>query len=434
MTSLLTKLFGFDPKRMTLRTEFIAGLTTFMTMCYILAVNPEILSAASMDKPAVFTATALASAVGTILMAFLAKLPLAQAPGMGINAFFAFTIVLGMGYSWEAALTAVFIEGIIFILLTIFNIRSKIVDCIPINLRYAISVGIGMFIAFIGLKNAGIIEANQDTLVTLGRFDAAATLAVISVIVSAVLIWKKVKGALFYGIVLCTLIGIPMGVTDIPAGFAPVSMPQSIAPTFLKFDFAAVLNWDMMIVILVLVFLDLFNTLGTLVAAGAQAGIMDKDGNIPHMKGALLSDAIATSLGAMFGTSTVTTYVESTAGIAEGGRSGVTAAVTGSFFLLALFLAPVFLLVPGAATTGALVAVGIMMTTVIKTMDFSDMSEALPAFITILTMVLTYSIADGIGLGLISYVLVKLFTGQPRAVSPTLYVISFLLILHYIFP
>ncbi|MDR2791795.1 MAG: NCS2 family permease [Tannerellaceae bacterium] len=419
---------------MTLRTEFLAGLTTFMTMCYILAVNPEILSAASMDKPAVFTATALASAVGTILMAFLAKLPLAQAPGMGINAFFAFTIVLGMGYSWEAALTAVFIEGIIFILLTVFNIRSKIVDCIPLNLRYAISVGIGMFIAFIGLKNAGIIEANQATLVTLGRFDAVATLAVISVVISAVLIWKKVRGALFYGIVLCTLIGIPMGVTDIPAGFAPVSMPQSLSPTFFKFDFAAVLNWDMMIVILVLVFLDLFNTLGTLVAAGAQAGIMDKDGNIPHMKGALLSDAIATSVGAVFGTSTVTTYVESTAGIAEGGRSGVTAAVTGSLFLLALFLAPLFLLVPGAATTGALVAVGVMMTTAVKTMDFSDMSEALPAFITILTMVLTYSIADGIGLGLISYVLVKLFTGQIRSVTPTLYVISALLFLHYIFP
>ncbi|MDR3129528.1 MAG: NCS2 family permease [Tannerellaceae bacterium] len=418
---------------MTLRTEFLAGLTTFMTMSYILAVNPDILSAASMDKSAVFTATALASAAGTILMAFLAKLPLAQAPGMGINAFFAFTIVLGMGYSWEAALTAVFMEGIIFILLTVLNIRSKIVDCIPINLRYAISVGIGMFIAFIGLQNADIIVDSPATLVTRGPFNANAALAVISILVSAVLVWKKVKGALFYGIILCTLVGIPMGITNIPADFVPISTPPSISPTFFKFDFAALLNPDMIVIVLILVFLDLFNTLGTLVAAGAQAGIMDKAGNFPQMKGALLSDAIATSVGAVFGTSTVTTYVESTSGIAEGGRSGITAIVTGSLFLLSLFLAPIFLLVPSAATTGALIVVGVMMMAVIKDMDFSEVSESLPAFVTLLTMVLTYSIADGIGYGLIVYTLVKVFTGQFRAVTPTLYVISSLLTLYYIF-
>ncbi|MDR3137335.1 MAG: NCS2 family permease [Tannerellaceae bacterium] len=433
MTSLLTKWFGFDPKQMSLRTEILAGLTTFMTMSYILAVNPDILSAASMDKSAVFTATALASAAGTVLMAFLAKLPLAQAPGMGINAFFAFTIVLGMGYTWEAALTAVFMEGIIFILLTIFNIRSKVVDCIPLNLRYAISVGIGMFIAFIGLKNAGIIVGNEATLVTRGHFNATSALAVISILISAVLIWKKVKGALFYGIIICTLIGIPMGITHIPGDFVPISTPPSVSPTFFKFDFAALLDLDMIVIVLILVFLDLFNTLGTLVAAGSQAGIMDENGNFPQMKGALMSDAIATSVGAIFGTSTVTTYVESSAGIAEGGRSGVTAAVTGLLFLLSLFLAPIFLLVPSAATTGALLAVGVMMTMVIKDMNFSEVSESFPAFVTLLTMVLTYSIADGIGYGLIVYTLVKVFTGQFRAVTPTLYVVSILLICYYVF-
>ncbi|MCC8199881.1 MAG: NCS2 family permease [Tannerellaceae bacterium] len=430
---MLKKLLGFNPATMNLKTECIAGLTTFLTMSYILAVNPDILSAAAMDKGAVFTATALSSAVATILLAFMAKLPFAQAPSMGINAFFAFTLVQGMGYSWESALAAIFLEGVIFILITFFNIREKVVHSIPLNLRYAISVGIGMFIAFIGLKNAGVIEANPATLVALGKFTPTSILALFGILLSAALMWKKVKGALFYSIMICTVIGVPLGVTVLPEDFTLISMPRSMAPTFLKLDFAPLLNLDMVIVILVLVFMDIFNTIGTLVGAAAQAGMMDKNGKVPHMKQALMADAIGTTVGALFGTSTVTTYVESTAGIAEGGRSGVTAFVTGLFFLVALFFSPVFLLVPGAATTGALVLVGVLMMQSIRDIDLSDISDALPAFIIILGMVLTYSIAEGIALGLLSYTFIKVFTGQYRKVSLTLYILTLLFILRYIY-
>ncbi|MCD7937911.1 MAG: NCS2 family permease [Tannerellaceae bacterium] len=429
---MLKKLLGFDASTMNLRTEFIAGLTTFLTMSYILAVNPDILSAAGMDKGSVFTATALSSAIATILLAFMAKLPFAQAPSMGINAFFAFTLVNGMGYSWETALAAVFVEGVIFMLLTVFNVREKIVDSIPLNLRFAISVGIGMFIAFIGLKNAGIIVENPATLVALGPFTKFSLLAIFGILISAAMMWKRIKGALFYGILICTVIGVCIGVTELPANFSPVSMPQSMAPTFLKFNFMELLNLDMVIIVLVLVFMDIFNTIGTLVGAAAQAGMMDKNGKVLHMKEALMADAIGTTVGAMFGTSTVTTYVESTAGIAEGGRSGVTALVTGFFFFLALFFSPLFLLVPGAATTGALVIVGVLMVQAVKDINFQDMSEALPAFITILGMVLTYSIAEGIALGLISYTLIRILTGQFRKVSVTLYILTALFILRYI--
>lgn len=429
---MLKKLLGFDASKMNLKTEFIAGLTTFLTMSYILAVNPGILSEAGMDKGSVFTATALSSAIATILLAFMAKLPFAQAPSMGINAFFAFTLVQAMGYTWQAALAAVFVEGIVFILLTLFNVREKIVDSIPLNLRYSISVGIGMFIAFIGLKNSGIIVANPATFVALGPFTKVSLLAIFGIIISAAMMWKRIKGALFYGIMICTVIGIIIGITDLPAGFSPVSMPQSMAPTFLKFDFKALLNMDMLIIILVLVFMDIFNTIGTLVGAAAQGGMMDKNGNVLHMKQALMADAIGTTVGAAFGTSTVTTYVESTAGIAEGGRSGVTALVTGIFFLLALFFSPLFLLVPGAATTGALVIVGVLMIQAVKDINFRDMSEALPAFITILGMVLTYSIAEGIALGLISYTFIKVFTGQYRKVSIALYILTALFMLRYV--
>ncbi|MCC8154433.1 MAG: NCS2 family permease [Tannerellaceae bacterium] len=429
---MLKKLLGFDASTMNLRTECIAGLTAFLTMSYILAVNPDILSAASMDKGAVFTATALSSAVATILLAFMAKLPFAQAPSMGINAFFAFTLVNGMGCSWETALAAVFVEGIVFILLTIFNIREKIVDSIPLNLRYAISVGIGMFIAFIGLKNSGVIVDNPATLVALGEFNKISLLAIFGIIISAAMMWKRIKGALFYGIMICTVLGIVIGVTELPSGFSPVSMPQSMAPTFLKFDFAPLLSLDMIIIVLVLVFMDIFNTIGTLVGAAAQGGMMDKNGKVPRMKEALMADAIGTSVGAMFGTSTVTTYVESTAGIAEGGRSGVTALVTGLLFALTLFFSPLFLLVPSAATTGALVIVGVLMIQAVKDINFQDISEALPAFITILGMVLTYSIAEGIALGLISYTFIKIFTGQFKKVSITLYILTALFILRYI--
>ncbi len=426
------KLLGFSPERHNVRTELIAGLTTFLTMSYILAVNPSILSAAGMDKGAVFTATALASAIGTILIAFLAKLPFAQAPSMGINAFFAFTLVLGMGYSWEAALTAVFVEGLIFIVLTAFNIREQIVRCIPKNLRFAISAGIGMFIAFIGLKNAGIIVANEATFVTLGKFSPSALLASLGIIISAVLIVLKVRGALFYGIIICTLAGIPMGVTHIPDGFFPVSAPQSLAPTFLKFDFNAIFNMDMMLTIFALVFMDIFNTVGTLIGAAANTEMMDEKGNVKNIKAAMMADAVATSVGAALGTSTVTTFVESASGIAEGGRTGLTSFTTAMLFLLALFFSPLFLLIPAAATTGALVLVGVFMLSAIQEIDLSDMSEALPSFITMIMMILTYNIAEGMALGLISYTLVKLLSGQYKQVSLTLYIVSALLILRYI--
>ena len=432
MIKTIYKWLGFESGTMRVKTEVVAGLTTFLTMSYILVVNPDILSAAGMDKGAVFTATALSAALATILLAVLAKLPLAQAPGMGLNAFFAYTLVGAMGYSWQTALAAVFVEGIIFILLTAFNIRDKVVNCIPLNLRYAISVGIGMFIAFVGLKNAGIVVADPATFVRLGAFTPASVLAAVGILISGALMWWKVKGALFYSIMICTVVGIPLGITVIPENFSLVSMPQSLAPTFLQFDFASLLNLDMVIIIILLVFMDMFNTIGTLVGAAAQAGMMTKDGRVPRMKEALMADAVGTSLGAALGTSTVTTYVESAAGIAEGGRSGMTALVCGVLFFLALFLSPLFLLVPGVATTGALVVVGVLMISIIREVEMTDMSETLPVFVTIIMMMLTYSIAEGMALGMLSYTFMKLFTGQYRAVSPTLWVLSGLFILRYI--
>ena len=432
-TSFFHKLVGFNPKTMKVRTEILAGVTTFLTMSYILAVNPDILGATGMDKGAVFTATALASAIATLLIAFLAKLPFAQAPGMGLNAFFAFTLVLGMGYSWQTALAAVFAEGIIFIIITVLNIREKVVNCIPLNLRYAMSVGIGMFIAFIGLKNSGIIVDNPATLVALGSFTNVSLVAVIGIILSGVLMAKGVKGALFYTILICTAIGIPMGVTTLPENFSPISIPPSMEPTFMHFDFKSLLNLDMFFIVMLLVFIDLFNTIGTLVGALAKTEMMDEKGNVPRMKQALLADAIGTSVGAVCGTSTVTTYVESAAGIAEGGRSGMTAAVTGGLFLVALLFAPVFLLVPSAATTGALVMVGVFMMDSIRKVEFDDVTETLPVFATILFMVLSYSIAEGMALGMMSYAILKLLTGRYKEVSITLYILTVLLILRYIY-
>ena len=430
---MLQKLLGFDKHTMTLRTEVIAGITTFLTMSYILAVNPDILGKTGMDKGAVFTATALASAIATLLLAYMAKLPFAQAPSMALNAFFAFTLVQGMGYSWETALAAMFVEGVIFILITFLNVREIILNSIPVNLRYAISAGIGMFIAFIGLKNAGIIEASPATFVKFGAFTPASILAMTGILLSGVLVVKKVKGALFYGILICTVIGIPLGVTQIPEGFLPVSMPHSLEPTFCKFDFSGFFTLDMAIIIFTLLFMNIFDTLGTLVGLASKTGIVDEKGNIPRVKEAMMSDAIGTTVGAMLGSSTITTYVESASGIAEGGRSGMTSFVTGVLFLVALFFAPVFLLIPSAATTGALVLVGVFMMDTIKKIDLEDISEALPAFITIIMMVLTYSIADGMILGLLCYVLIKLFTGKHKEVSVTMYILAALFILNYIF-
>ena len=429
---MLQKIFGFNKQTMNLRTEIIAGITTFLTMSYILAVNPAMLSTTGMDKGAIFTATALAAAIATLLLAWMAKLPFAQAPGMGLNAFFAFTLVQGMGYSWETALTAMFVEGLIFILITLLNVREIILNSIPVNLRHAISAGIGMFIAFIGLKNAGIIESNPSTFVALGHFTPISLLAIFGILLSAVLLIKKVKGALFYSILLCTIVGIPLGVTDIPENFIPVSMPHSIAPTFCKFDFEGFFTLDMAIIIFTLLFMNIFDTLGTLVGLATKTGIMDKNGHIPHVKEAMMSDAIGTTISSMLGSSTVTTYVESASGIAEGGRSGVTSLITGLLFILALFFAPAFLLIPGAATTGAFVLVGVFMMDSIGKINLSDISEALPAFVTIIMMVLTYSIANGIILGLLCYVLLKLFCGKYKQITLTMYILAILFIIDLI--
>lgn len=424
----LGKLVGYTGQT-SVRTELVAGLTTFLTMSYILAVNPDILSQAGMSKEAVFTATALSAAVGTFLMAVLAKLPIALAPAMGVNAFFAFTLVQGMGLPWQAALAAVFIEGIIFILITLFNIREAIVKTIPLSLRYAISAGIGMFISFIGLKNAGIIVPNQTTYVMLGEFNPISILAIVSIMLSGILMKLKVKGALFYSIVLCTLVGIPLGVTQIPENFIPVSMPHSLEPTFMQFDFAHLLSIDMAIVVFVLIFMDLFDTLGTLIGVTAKGGLMDKDGNIPNMKQALMADAVATTAGAMFGTSTVGAFVESAAGISEGGRTGLTAITVAILFIASLFFAPFFLLIPSAATTGALFIVGVLMIGNVHKIDLEDIADALPAFVTMLMMVLTYSIADGIILGMLSYVVIRVFTGRYKEISVTMYILAILFVL-----
>lgn len=425
---MLEKLFGFNPGITTVRTEILAGFTTFLTMAYILAVNPNILSATGMDKGALFTTTIIASAFATMLMAFLAKLPFALAPGMGLNAFFAYTVCLTMGYSWDFALTAVLLEGIIFIILTATNLREMIVDAIPVSLKNAIGVGIGLFIAFLGLQNAGIIVKNDATLISLGTITSGSPLlGIIGLFITAILLVKKVRGALLFGILLTTLIGIPMGVTHIEG---IVSVPPSIRPIAFKFQWEHILSAEMVIVVFTFLFVDLFDTIGTLVGVATKAGMM-KDGKIPRLKQAFYVDAIGTTVGAMLGTSTVTTFVESASGVGEGGRSGLTAFVTALCFLAALFLAPFFLAVPGAATAPVLVLVGLMMISSIREIDLSDYSEAIPAFICIIFMPFAYSISEGIILGMLSYVLINLCSGQYRKLSWTMYILSALFVVKY---
>lgn len=431
--SLLEKLFGFDARTMTIRTEVVAGITTFMTMCYILAVNPSILAVTGMDRGALFTATALASAIATLLLAVMAKLPFAQAPSMGLNAFFAFTLCQAMGYTWRQALAIMLIEGIIFILITVANVRERILEAIPDNLRYAVSSGIGMFIAFIGLKNAGIIVASPGTFVGLGDFTPTSILGWIAIVLSAVLMARKVKGALFYGIIAATVIGIPLGVTQFTEGWIPVSLPKSLAPTFLQFDFSSLMNIQTVLVVISLLLVNIFDTVGTLVGLSYKSGIVRPDGSIPRVSEAMMSDAIGTTCGAMLGSSTITTYVESASGIAEGGRSGLTSLVTGCLFLLALFLAPLFLLIPSAATSGALVLVGVLMLDGIKHIDMDDITESFPCFVTIIMMVLCYSIADGICFGILTFVFTKLFTGRWRDLNATLVVLAVLFIINFAF-
>ena len=430
---ILQKLLGFDAKTMRKRTEVVDGATTFLPLCYILAINPTTLSTTGMDRGALFTATAVAAAIATLLLAFMAKLPFAQAPSMGLNAFFAYTLCQAMGYSWQQSLAIMLMEGIIFLLITFINVREAILNAIPENLRYAISVGIGMFIAFIGLKNAGIIVSSPATFVTLGKFTPGAILGVIAILLSGILMARRVKGALFVSIIVTTIIGIPLGVTQIPSHWSTVSMPQSLSPIFCQFDFTGIINFRTLMVVISLLLVNIFDTVGTLVGLAYKTNIVRPDGTIPKIKEAMMSDAIGTTCGAFLGSSTLTTYVESASGIAEGGRSGLTSFITGILFIFALFLSPLFLLIPSAATSGALVLVGVLMLDSVKRLDLSDVSEAFPAFITMITMVLCYSIADGICLGILSYVILKLCTGKRKQVNVTLVILSLIFIANFIF-
>lgn len=429
----LEKQFKLKENKTTARTEIMAGITTFMTMAYILAVNPGMLAETGMDIGGVFTATALASAIACIAMAFLANLPFALAPGMGLNAFFTYTVVFGMGHTWQFALTAVFIEGIIFILLSFFQVREAIFNSIPMNLKKSVSVGIGLFIALIGLVNAGILIAEGGTIVSLGKLTSGAPLlAIIGLFLTGFLLAKKVKGALFFGILITTIIGIPMGVSYMPTN-GLFSLPPSLAPVMFKFEWANILSFDMLIVIFTFLFVDIFDTVGTLIGVSSKAKMLDKDGKLPKVKQALLADAIGTTVGACLGTSTVTTFVESAAGVSEGGRTGLTALSAGVMFLLALIFAPIFGMIPGAATAPALILVGLFMMSPIKEIELDDFTEGIPAFLTIIMMPFAYSIAEGIVFGMVSYVLLKLVTGRQKEVSPVMFIIAILFILKTIF-
>ena len=428
---MLKKLFGFDPSKTTIKTEVIAGVTTFLTMSYILAVNPSMFSELSMPGGAVFTSTALAAIIGCVAMAFIGKLPFGLAPGMGLNAFFVYSVCLGMGYSWQFALTAVLIEGIIFIILTITNVREAIVNAIPASLRNAIGAGIGLFIAFIGLSSAGIVVNDESTLVALGDVTSgSALLAFIGLIITGFLYIKKVPGAILLGIIATMVIGIPMGVTEFKG---VLSSPESIEPIFFKFQFEHIWSLDMLAIVFTFLFIDMFDTVGTLVGVCTKANMVDENGNIKRLKHAFMADAIATTTGAVLGTSTTTTYVESAAGVAQGGRSGLTAFVIACCFAIALFFSPLFLSIPSAATAPALILVGLMMMESITKIPFEDFSESLPAFICIITMPLTYSISNGILLGMITYVLMNMICGNFKKITPVMYILAALFILKFIF-
>lgn len=429
---MLKRLFGFDPTKSTIRTELLAGLTTFLTMSYILAVNPAMFSQLDgMPAGAVFTSTALAAIIGTLAMALHGKLPFGLAPGMGLNAFFVYTVCMGMGYSWQFALTAVFIEGLIFIVLTLTNLREAIVNAIPASLKNAIGAGIGLFIAFIGLQNAGIVVRNDATLVSLGEITSgSALLGIIGLLITGLLTIKNVRGGLLIGIIITTIIGIPMGITEYKG---LISMPHSIADITLQFEWENVLSLDMVVVVFTFLFIDMFDTIGTLVGVCTKAKIMDPDGRIPRVKEAFMADAIATTVGACIGTSTITTYVESASGVAQGGRSGLTAFAVAMCFAISLFFSPLFLAIPSAATAPVLVIVGLFMMSPIKNIPFDDYAESIPAFITIVMMPMVYSISDGILLGMISYVLLNIACGNFKRITPTMYVLAILFILKYIF-
>ena len=429
----LTKLFGFNPKETTVRTEILAGITIFLTMSYILAVNPAMFGELEgMPGGAVFTSTALAAIVGTMCMAFWGKLPFGLAPGMGLNAFFVYTVCMGMGYTWQFALTAVLIEGLLFIIMTVTNIRESIVNAIPVNLRYAIGGGIGLFIAFIGLQNSGIIVNNDATLVSLGDIThGPALLAIIGLLITGFLYAKNVRGAMLLGILLTTLIGIPMGVTKFQG---ILSMPHSIEPIFCQFEWDKVFTLDMLVVVFTFLFIDMFDTVGTLIGVCTKADMIDKKtGRIPRLKEAFMADAIATTIGAFIGTSTTTTYVESASGVAQGGRSGLTAFVVACCFIVTLFFSPLFLSIPAAATAPVLILVGLLMLEPIRNIDFTDYTEAIPAFTCVIMMPMAYSISDGILTGMILYVALNILCGKFKKLTPMMYILAILFVLKYIF-
>ena len=428
---MLKKLFGFDSAKTTVRTEIVAGITTFLTMSYILAVNPTMFGELDgMPVGSVFTSTALAAIVGCLAMAFIGKLPFGLAPGMGLNAFFVYSVCMGMGYSWQFALTAVLIEGIIFIVLTLTNLREAIVNAIPMSLRNAIGAGIGLFIAFIGLKSAGVVVADGATLVALGDVTSgSALLAFIGLVITGFMYSRNVPGAILLGIIITMVIGIPLGVTEFKG---IVSAPESIAPIFCQFEFDKIFSADMLVVVFTFFFIDMFDTVGTLVGVCTKAKMLDENGNIHRVKQAFMADSIATTFGAMLGTSTTTTYVESAAGVAQGGRSGLTALVVGCCFVIAMFFSPLFLSIPSAATAPALIIVGLLMAEQIKNVDFDDFSESIPAFVCMIMMPLTYSISNGILIGMITYVLMNMICGKFKKLSPAMYILAALFILKYI--
>lgn len=428
-------LLGFDPTKHSVKVELMAGLTTFLTMSYILAVNPQVLGETGMDRGALLSATIISAAIATLVMAFYAKLPFALASGMGPNAFFAYTLVLVMGYTWQEALAAVFVEGVVFILLTIFKVREAIINAIPPCLRYSIAVGIGLFIAFLGLKNAGIIVASEGTIVGMGPWTVSSLMAAAGVLVGGILLAQGIRGALFYAILLVTVAGIPFGVTALPQDLVFISMPHSMAPIALHLDFSHFLTLDLnyYIVVFTLLFMDLLDTLGTLIGTCTGAGMVNpKTGEVEGLNRALLADAVGTTAGALCGTSTVTTYVESTTGVAVGGRTGLTSLTVALFFLSALFFSPFFLCIPSVATASALVLVGVIMMSSITKINFSDFSDALPCFITMVTMPFTGSISEGIVLGILSFVVVKGCTGHHKEISIVMYILAAFFVLKYI--
>ena len=430
----LEKKFRLSERKTDVKTELMAGFTTFMTMSYILAVNPQMLSQTGMDKGGVFTASVIASIIAMVCMAFLANLPFGLAPGMGLNVFFTFTVVKPLGYIWQFALTAVFLEGIVFLILSLFKVREMIFDAIPINLKKAVSCGIGLFIALVGLVNSGIILQGEGTVLQLGNLlSRESVVFIVGLFIIALLLAREIKGALMYGILASTILALILGVSKYQGG-SPITLPPSLAPVAFKIQFDKIFTFDMFTVVFTFLFVDIFDTVGTLVGVSAKAGMLDEQGKLKEASPALLADAIGTTAGALLGTSTVTTFVESASGVAEGGRTGLTALSTAFFFFLSLFLFPIFGMIPAQATGPALVIVGLFMLSSIKEIDFYDYSEAIPAFITIIAMPFCYSIAEGISFGMISYVLIKLLAGKRKDVSILMYILAIVFVLRIIWP